>query len=301
MNYFTARHAKRCPRNGLHRGIQPVSPSDTELDAADGDKWTKPLGEGASSGMVPVMTLPAPPEHIAILAGCAFLAGLIRGFSGFGLSAVLVASAAFVVSPKLIIPTAQVMEVVASIALIPTVWRDVNWKWLTPMGAAYVISIPLGVAALAYMPAAALRVIGCLVLLVASVCLLLNRRPKLPDGLPLRFGTGIAAGFFAGSTSLGGMVASTMLFAASLPAKNLRATLIVLFFGSALYSLPWGVWHGVVTTETFYRAAWLAVPLLLGIAVGTRGFKSVNETVFRQCVLALLATLAMAGIVSVII
>ena len=246
------------------------------------------------------MTFPALPDHIAILAACAFLAGLIRGFAGFGLSAVLVASAAFFISPKLIIPTAQAMEVIASIALIPTVWRDVSWKWLTPLGGAYLISIPLGVAALAYLPEGALRVIGCVVLLVATLCLLLDRRPKLPDGLPLRFGTGIVAGFFAGATSLGGMVASTMLFAVSLPAKNLRATLIVLFFGSALYSLLWGAWHGVVTTETFTRAAWLAAPLLLGTAVGTRGFKRVSETAFRRFALALLATLAVAGIISVI-
>ena len=246
------------------------------------------------------MTFPTPPDHILILAACAFLAGLIRGFAGFGLSAVLVASAAFVISPKLIIPTAQAMEVIASIALIPTVWRDVDWRWLTPMGAAYLISIPFGVTALAYLPEAVLRGVGCVVLLVATLCLLLNRRPKLPDGLPLRLGTGLVAGFFAGATSLGGMVASTMLFAVSIPAKNLRATLIVLFFGSALYSLSWGAWHGVVTAGTFVRAAWLAGPLLLGIAIGTRGFRTVSETVFRHYVLVLLATLSVAGILSII-
>lgn len=246
------------------------------------------------------MTLPAVPEHIFILAACAFVAGLVRGFSGFGLSAVLVASAAFVISPKLIIPTAHAMEVIASIALIPSVWRDVNWKWLTPMLAAYSLSIPLGVAALAYLPAQTLRVGGCVVLLVASACLLLNARPKLPDGLPLRFGTGIVAGFLAGATSLGGMVASVMLFAVALPAKNLRATLIVLFFGSALYSLLWGAWHGVVTRETFTRAAWLTVPLLAGILVGSHGFKHVSEAGFRKAVLALLAVLSIAGIASVL-
>ncbi len=246
------------------------------------------------------MTYFTPPEHFIILALCAFLAGLVRGFSGFGLSAVLVASAAFVISPKLIIPTAQAMEVIASIALIPSVWRDVNWKWLTPLGAAYVLSIPVGVAALAYLPVTVLRVGGCVLLLVASLCLLLNRRPQLPDGFPLRFGTGIVAGFFAGATSLGGMVASVMLFAVSLPAKNLRATLIVLFFGSALYSLSWGAWHGVVTTETFTRAAWLAGPLLAGIALGSHGFRNVSEAMFRKAVLAVLAVLSVAGIVSVI-
>ena len=247
------------------------------------------------------MTFPALPDHIAVLAACAFLAGVIRGFSGFGLSAVLVASAAFVIAPKLIIPTAQTMEVIASVALIPTVWRDVNWKWLAPMGAAYVISIPVGVAALAYLPEATIRMGGCLLLLVATLCLLLNRRPGLPDGLGLRFGTGLVAGFFAGASSLGGMVASVMLFAVSVPPKNLRATLIVLFFGSALYSLSWGAWHGVVTQGTFVRAAWLALPLLAGIAVGTRGFKNVSDTVFRQGVVMLLASLSVAGITHVML
>jgi uncharacterized protein len=246
------------------------------------------------------MNLPAPPEHIVILALCAFAAGLVRGFSGFGLSAVLVASAAFFVSPKLIIPTAQTMEIIASIALIPSVWKDVNWKWLTPMAAAYAVSVPLGVAALAYLPEHMLRVGSCVMLLLACLCLLLNAHPKLPDGLPLRFGTGLVAGFFAGSTSLGGMVASAMLFAVALPAKNLRATLIVLFFITALYSLSWGAWHGVVTQGTFVRAAWLALPLLAGIWVGSHGFSRVSEAAFKKAVLAVLVVLSVAGLLSVL-
>ena len=242
----------------------------------------------------------APPDHFATLALCAFLAGLVRGFSGFGLSAVLVASAAFVIPAKLIIPTAQALEVIASIALIPSIWRDVNWRWLTPLAAAYLVSIPAGVAALAYLPESVLRVGGCLLLFTASVCLLLNARPKLPDGLPLRFGTGLVAGFFAGSTSLGGMVASVMLFAVALPAKNLRATLILLFFGSAVYSLTWGAWHDVVTKATFERAAWLALPLLVGIVAGSHGFKRVSEAGFRKAVLALLAVLSVSGMITMI-
>jgi len=146
-------------------------------------------------------------------------------------------------------------------------------------------------------PEQLLRVGGCMLLLVASVCLLLNALPKLPDGLPLRFGTGLVAGFFAGATSLGGMVASVMLFAVALPAKNLRATLFVLFFGSSLYSLLRGAWHGVVTADTFARATWLAAPLLLGIAVGSHGFKHVSEAGFRK---AVLAVLSIAGIASVL-
>lgn len=241
------------------------------------------------------------PESFFALAVCAFFAGLVRGFSGFGLSAVLVASGSFFVAPKALIPSAQALEVVASIWMIPSVWRDVNWKWLTPLGFAYLVAIPVGVAALAYAPQDVLRIGGCIVLLVASICLLLNARPKLPDRFPLRFGTGLVAGFMAGASSLGGMVASVMLFAVSIPAKNLRATLIVLFFGSALYSLSWGTWHGVVTKATFVQSAWLAIPMLIGIAIGSRGFARVSEAQFRKAVLAVLAALSIAGIASVVL
>lgn len=232
---------------------------------------------------------------------CAFAAGVVRGFSGFGLSAVLVASGAFFVAPKTLIPSAQALEVLASLWMIPAVWRDVNWRWLTPMGLGYAISVPMGVLALAYAPQDAIRIGGCVALLFASACLLLNARPKLPDGFALRFSTGLVAGFMAGASSLGGMVASTILFAASIPAKPLRATLIVLFFGSAIYSLFWGSWHGVVSKATFANAAWLALPLLLGIAIGSRGFHIVSEAQFRKAVLSVLAILSIAGIATAIV
>ncbi len=234
-----------------------------------------------------------------MIAACAFGAGLVRGFSGFGLSAVLVASCSFFIAPRLIIPTAQALEIVASVALLRSVWADVSWRWLAPMALGYVFAIPLGVAALAYLPESTLRVVGCVILLTASLCLLFNVRPRVRDGLPLRLSTGLGAGFLAGASSLGGMLASVMLFAAELPPKNLRATLIVLFFGSALYSLSWGAWHGIVSAETFVRAAWLAPTLLIGVAVGTRGFAVVTPEQFKRWVLILLAVLAVAGVISV--
>jgi uncharacterized protein len=243
--------------------------------------------------------MPSLPEHFLMIAVCAFTAGLVRGFSGFGLSAVLVASASFFIAPRLIIPTAQALEIVASVALLRSVWADVSWRWLAPMALGYVFSIPLGVAALAYLPEPTLRVAGCIVLFIASMCLLFNVRPPVRDGLPLRLGTGLGAGFLAGASSLGGMLASVMLFAAELPPKNLRATLIVLFFGSALYSLSWGAWHGIVSAETFIRAAWLSPALLIGVAVGTRGFARVTPVQFKRWVLALLAALSVVGVLSV--
>jgi uncharacterized protein len=238
------------------------------------------------------------PEHLATLAVCVFAAGLVRGFSGFGLSAVLVASAAFFVSPKLIIPAAQALEVVASIAMLKSVWPDVNWRWLKPMALGYLVSVPFGIAALGYGSATTLRILGYVVLLVASLATLLNFRPNLRDGFALRMGTGLVAGFMSGATSYGGMIASIMLFAVELPPKNLRATLVVMFFMGSTYSLILGAWNGVTNLGTVTLAAWLLLPMLAGIALGSRGFSIVSPEQFKRGVLFVLAALSFVGLLS---
>jgi uncharacterized membrane protein YfcA len=138
-----------------------------------------------------------------------------------------------------------------------------------------------------------------LVILIASICLLKNLRPPLRDGLALRLGTGLGAGFLSGASSLGGMLASVMLFAVELPAKSLRATLVLMFFFSSLYSLAWGLYHGVVNTQTATLATALTVPLLLGVAIGTRGFSAVSAEQFKRYVLVVLALLSVGGLISV--
>jgi hypothetical protein len=93
------------------------------------------------------------------------------------------------------------------------------------------------------------------------------------------------------------MLAATMLFTTSLPAARLRATLITLFFLSASYGLAWTRQQGLATGSTVLWAAWLLVPMLIGIAIGRRGFARAAEEQFRRTVLGVLATVAALGLV----
>ena len=94
------------------------------------------------------------------------------------------ASASFVVSPRLIIPTAQTMEIIASIALIPTVWRDVNLRWLAPMAATTCCQFRWASLRWLTCREASIQLGGCVLLLVALRLFAYNRRPNLPDGSP---------------------------------------------------------------------------------------------------------------------
>lgn len=232
-----------------------------------------------------------------VLAVCAFAAGVIRGFSGFGLSAVFVASSTFFISPKQIIPIAQLLEVIASLTMLRSVWPHINWRWLRPLAIGYLFSVPVGAYVLANTSATALRTFGCVVMFVASSALLLNFKPKFRDGLLLRLSTGVLGGFMSGATSYGGMLASIMLFAVELPAVALRATLVMIFFMSSCYFLVLGQFNGLVTAQTFETSAWLILPLIAGIALGSRGFSLVTPELFKRMTLFVLLLLSIAGLI----
>src|SRR5205807_17720 len=102
--------------------------------------------------------------------------------------------------------------------------------------------------------------------------------------------------FLSGLSSIGGMIVATMLFTTSLPAARLRATLIGLFFLSASYGLLWVHQRGLVTLATLGWTAWLAGPMLIGIAIGRHGFARVDEAQFRRVVLSVLAAVAALGL-----
>jgi hypothetical protein len=241
--------------------------------------------------------LPAALGYVAWGAAVALFAGVVRGYAGFGLSAFIVAGMSLLLSPQQIVPAAMMLEILASLSLLRSVWRDVAWHWIGPLLAGYAVSVPLGVWCLSVLPEAPLRAAVSAAILAAALMLHTGWHPHWRDTIALRLGTGLVAGFLSGLSSIGGMLAATMLFTTSLPAARLRATLITLFFLSASYGLAWTRQQGLATGSTVLWAAWLLVPMLIGIAIGRRGFARAAEEQFRRTVLGVLATVAALGLV----
>jgi len=226
----------------------------------------------------------------------AIFAGWVRGFGGFGLSAFLVAGMSLWLSPQNIVPAAMMLEILASVSLLRSVWPQVSWHWIRPLIAGYAVSVPLGVWCLSVLPEQPLRLAVSTLILAMALTILSGFRPKWGDGIGVRFGTGLVSGFMSGLSSVGGMVAATMLFTTSLSAARLRATLIALFFLSSSYGLIWAGQRGLIHRTTLLWAVWLFAPMLLGIAIGRHGFAKASDAQFRRAMLGVLAAVAALGV-----
>ena len=51
----------------------------------------------------------------------------------------------------------MMLEILASLSLLRSVWPHVSWHWIGPLIAGYAVSVPLGVWCLSTLPEAPLR------------------------------------------------------------------------------------------------------------------------------------------------
>jgi uncharacterized membrane protein YfcA len=112
------------------------------------------------------------PGALAWLAVACLVAGFVRGYSGFGFSALLIAAASLVTNPLNFVAVVVILETVMSLQAAKGAGPNVDWKrvgWL--MGGA-VIGLPLGLWVLTGVSEDTARaVISAYVLLMCGVLL----------------------------------------------------------------------------------------------------------------------------------
>lgn len=214
-----------------------------------------------------------------------FFAAIVRGFSGFGFSALSVALLSFVFSPMAAVPAVMTLEVAASAFLLPGVWRQVDIKWLIPVCIGIAFGTPFGVWLLSSLDEDAARILvyGMLSVLAAAHCL---RAGKTLSAPPLI--VGVFAGAANGLAAVAGLAAALFLLASARSAAVARASLIALFFVSDIYALLWGGGFGLLRPMHGVLFAAFILPLLVGVFVGGRLFAGGGERHYRKLSAALI-------------
>lgn len=247
---------------------------------------------------------PLPPLWTVAAMLVVFAAGVVRGFSGFGFSALCVAGLALIVSPARVVPAIYVLEILASLTMLRAVWRDLDRSWLGWLLAGNALCVPVGIALLAWLPEAPLRLLIGAILLVIALLLRLGVTVRLAPTPATRFQVGLVSGFVNGVTASGGLVVAVVMSAMHMPPAALRATMVVWLMLLDVYSLAWtGVLSvagspatPLLSAETLRWVLWMAPAMILGILVGHRSFAGVSVTRFRRIVLDLLMVVALLSV-----
>jgi uncharacterized membrane protein YfcA len=222
-----------------------------------------------------------------------FLAALVRGYSGFGLSALIVTSLALVIPPVEVVPMAMALEVVASIAMLRRVWRDVSWRETGLLLIAAAIGTPFGLWLLTTLSADIMRVVISLIVLSACLGIWFGIRVRGLESRGALAGTGLISGLAQGAAAVGGLPLVLYFLSVSAPAVAIRATLIVYLLIVGAFSFTVASFNDLVTVEMVMRGALLSLPLVIGNALGNHRFLKASPDSFRRFALVLLIGLSL--------
>lgn len=223
---------------------------------------------------------------------CVFLAAIVRGYSGFGFSLLTITALSLVLAPAEIVPSIFMLEMAASLHLLPSIWTDVHWRSLLPLVIGCAIATPIGVFALARVPAAPMQIALAVFVMITTILFWRGFALSAIPGPAGSVAAGAASGLFNGAFGIGGPPA--ILFYFSTPAAHAvgRASLIAFFFATDAIGLVMLAREHLVTADAFERALVFIVPLIIGVWLGARAFKGADPVVFRKIVLVLLGILA---------
>jgi Sulfite exporter TauE/SafE len=159
---------------------------------------------------------PLAPATLAYSLCVVFAAGIVRGFAGFGFSAITVAGMSLVVSPALVVPAIFMLEVLASLSQLRGIARDIDMPWLSWLMLGNLICIPVGVALLAWLPETPLRLLIGALLMSAALLLRAGARLTLVPTRGVRLSAGLASGFINGVAAIGGIAIAVLLSTAKM-------------------------------------------------------------------------------------
>jgi uncharacterized membrane protein YfcA len=236
------------------------------------------------------------PGALAWVVLVVFVAFFVRGYAGFGASLIAVSGITLVLPPATVVPAIFLLEILASISLLPGVWRDADWRAIGPLLVGCVAATPLGIWALAVLPEGPVRIAISATVVATALALLNGGGFAARPGTPFVVATGAASGFLNGLAGIGGPPAVLFFFATPQAAHVGRASLIVYFLFTDIVGLGFAGVGGIVDAGAVGLFVVALVPLALGIWAGNRRFIATEPAAFRRAVLILLIVLGIAGI-----
>jgi uncharacterized membrane protein YfcA len=229
---------------------------------------------------------------IAYAIVCVFGAAVVRGYSGFGFSLLVITALSLVIPPRDIVPSIFMMEIAASLHLLPAVWREVHWRATGLLLAGCLVATPFGVWLLAHVPASPMKLAIAVFVLAAAALLARGFALKTMPGRAATIATGAASGLANGAFGMAGPPVILFFFSSPAGVAVGRASIIAFFVGTDTLGLAFQAREGLIGLDDLVRAALYLPPLFAGIWLGARGFKGADPAVFRRWVLIILMVLA---------
>jgi uncharacterized membrane protein YfcA len=238
--------------------------------------------------------------EISFIIFIVFIASIIRGFNGFGFSAICVSGFSFILPAIEIVPVILALEVIISIFMVPYIWNKIDWRFVFKIILGIIVGSPIGLYLLKHLNPETTHLSVCLLIIFFSILLMKGYSNQKINNNYGKFFTGIVSGTLNGLTTLGGMPVALFLLTTNIQPAIIRGSLAALFFLTDIYAFTLSFFAGIVDMTTIYRVIPLIIILPLGVFIGNKFFVKSKEATYRKVVFYFLIIISIFGIFRII-
>lgn len=229
------------------------------------------------------------PGAAAFVAVAALLAGLARGFSGFGSALIFVPLASTMIAPAMAAPLLLVVDVIMSAGLIPGAYKLAEKREVLTMLCGTLLGLPLGTVVLVHASPVSIRWAVAVLVLVMLAIVMSGWRFRGEPSRRLTAAVGLTAGFFSGMSQTGGPPVVLYWLGSHHSPARVRANIVFYFALSMVLSVTAYLIIGLFTLPVLGLAVLVGPVYGIGVFVGTRMFGLASVTVFRAIAYGLIA------------
>jgi uncharacterized protein len=226
----------------------------------------------------------------------AILAGVVRGFSGFGSSLIYMPLVAAVYSPRIAAVTLLLIDTIGATPFAVRAFWQCSWREVLPIYLAAAIAVPFGTMALIYVDPTLLR--WCMAILVLALLVVLmsgwryHGRPRLP----ITIGVGLISGFGGGAAQIAGPTVILYWLGTKNDVVTVRANLLAYFLLLGLTLCADYYLQGLFTPDLIALSLLLAIPFFVATAAGATFFHGTSEQLYRRIAYLIIAFAAIISL-----
>lgn len=246
--------------------------------------------------MIELLQLALATEGLLWLVTAALVAGVVRGFAGFGTAMIYLPVAAQFLGPFEALTTMMVMDLVGPLPQAPRALRDGHPGDVARLGTGLFIAYPIGIALLAIASPEFFRYTVSIVAILLLFALVSGFRYRGTVTPPMVYGVGLSGGFLGGVSGIPGPPVILFYMASPHPPAVIRAnnTLYLLLSEVALFAAL--AMQGYLAPEMLVLGAILILPYMLANFVGTAIFSPEAERTYRVAAYVIIAASAIRGL-----
>ena len=237
----------------------------------------------------------ADPRFVYAL-GIATVAGLVRGFSGFGSALIYMPLISAIYSPAVAAATILLIDSLCGLPFAIHAWPKANRREVLPVSLGGVVGVPLGVMALLYIEPLTLRWFIAALVLAAVAALAAGWRYHGKPTLPASLGVGALSGFGAGAVQIGAPPLLVFWLGGKNSATTVRANIMVYFVVQGTLTFILYFYNGLFTAPVVVLSLLFGVPFALAMFGGAWWFHGSSDVLYRRVAYVIIGFAGLASL-----